>query len=168
MQGSGDDREPPHQILPDGLPRACCEDHQDTTTTTLTPAQEQLPAKLRTIVGHENVLDGRVTNTTTAPFLRGARAQAEAGALCIVTPRKLHDVQRVVEAAVAADCVVIPQGQNTGLTGGSVPRSTTSHKDQRPVLVLSLKHLTALFPIDDGKRVVCFAGVGLASVRLGY
>lgn len=144
-----------HPTLPDGLPRACCEAQQ------LTDAQEQLPAQLRSIVGTDNVLDGRIANTTTLPFLRGARPAAEvAPALCIVTPRKLHDVQRVVEAAVAADCVIVAQGQNTGLTGGSVPRP-----GHRPVVLLSLPHLTAMFPIDNGERMVCFAGVGLASVR---
>jgi hypothetical protein len=67
----------------------------------------------------------------------------------------------VVEACVEADCIILPQGQNTGLTGGSVPRQ---NETGRPVVLISFKHLDAMFPIDDGQRVVCMAGVGLASV----
>ena len=142
------------QILPDGLPRTCCEDHE-----ALTEAQQKLPDSLRWIVGEENVLDGRKLNTKTIGFLKGARL-GEGSALCIVTPRKLHHVAEVVQLAIDADCVVLVQGQNTGLTGGSVP-----HAKDRPTVVLSMKYLDAIFPLDDGKRVVCLAGAGLASVR---
>ena len=61
-----------------------------------------------------------------------------------------------------ADCVIVPQGANTGLTGGSVPRANTG--DKRPIVVVSMKHMDAFFPIDGGKRVVCMAGAGLATL----
>jgi D-lactate dehydrogenase len=126
----------------------------------LTQEQFDLPRKLKRIVGSDNVLDGSTLDTITSGFLKGARI-GEGSALCIVTPRHLHDVEAAVEAILDADCVVIPQGQNTGLTGGSVPHMK---KDTRPVVILSMKYLDSIFPIDDGDRVVCFAGVGLASV----
>ena len=150
--------------LPNGLPRTCCD-----TEDKLTEAQKALPAALKKIVGHENVLDGRMTTTHTAPFLRGARL-GQGRALCIVTPRFLQDVVDVVQAIIDADAVVLPQGQNTGLTGGSVPRNYydgnngEDDEDYRPVVLVSLKHLNRIFPIDDGQRLVCLAGTGLAQV----
>lgn len=150
-----------HDHLPNGLPRTCC----DAADDRLSETQKALPDTLKQIVGKENVMDGRVDSTRTMPFLRGARL-GQGRALCIVTPRFLQDVVDVVQAIVDADAVVLPQGQNTGLTGGSVPRnySEGDDEDYRPVVVLSLKHLNRIFPIDDGQRVVCLAGTGLADV----
>ena len=158
------DRKP--LVLPNGLPRTCCDSHDEKKKlqdphVNLSPLQSQLPKKLKRIVGKENVLDGMVYNTETTPYLKGARL-GMGRALCIVTPRHLHHVVSLVEACVEADCIILPQGQNTGLTGGSVPHQ---HDASRPVVLISFKHLDAVFPIDDGKRVVCMAGVGLASVR---
>jgi D-lactate dehydrogenase (quinone) len=179
-------------VLPNGLPRTCCEHENDsnkdgtshaasqvpTSLSNLTPLQSALPKKLKRIVGKDNVMDGMQYNTETTPYLKGSRI-GMGPAFCIVTPRRLHHVVSVVEACVDANCIVIPQGQNTGLTGGSVPRSpemgngnhTTAsagadnnNNDNRPVVLISFKHLNAIFPIDDGQRVVCMAGVGLASV----
>lgn len=157
-------------VLPNGLPRTCCD--QKDVAPPLTEAQFHLAAKLQRIVGKENVLDGRTLDTVTTKYLKGARL-GFGPALCIVTPRKLHHVVDAVEAAVDAGCIVLPQGQNTGLTGGSVPHFSdhdksnnhNSQHDHRPVVLISLKHLDAIFPLDDGKRVVCLAGVGLATVR---
>jgi D-lactate dehydrogenase (quinone) len=151
-------------VLPNGLPRTCCDSKE--SARPLTEEQFHLAKRLKNIVGDQNVHDGRTLDTVTAPFLTPARVTGYGGgaALCIVTPRHLHHVADVVEAALAADCTVLVQGQNTGLTGGSVPRSGEARASQRPVVLLSLKHLDAIFPIDDGKRVVCLAGVGLASV----
>lgn len=148
-------------VLPNGLPRTCCENDE---LPPLTEAQSQMAVKLARIVGEENVLDGRQLDTATTPFLKGARLGG-GPALCIVTPRYMHHVVAVVQTALGAGCVVLPQGQNTGLTGGSVPHHRD--RDHRPVVIVSLKHLDAIFPLDDGKRVVCFAGSGLASVRAG-
>ena len=165
-----------HLVLPNGLPRTCCEDDntKNETTPQLTEAQQQLSDRFSRLVGSENVLhcqrpDQPLSPTTTAPYLVGARevghgANDEASpprVLCIVTPRELNHVSDLVEWAVQANCVVLVQGQNTGLTGGSVPHTSRD----RPVVVLSMKHLTGIVPLDQGQRVICMAGVGLASVR---
>jgi len=128
----------------------------------LTDAQKELPQVLQKIVGPENIiLDGSHETTKTAPFLKGMRL-GHGQALCIVTPQRLRHVYEILPHILNANCVVLPQGQNTGLTGGSVPRQESS--DDRPVVVLSLKHLDLIAPMDDGKRVLCLAGVGLASL----
>jgi D-lactate dehydrogenase len=158
-QGEG-----PGRVLPNGLPRTCCEKGKEEK---LTYEQKELQKTLSLIVGPENVIDGRVKSLASRNFLTGARSQSGGSgtgkALCIVTPRRLHQVIDCVEAIVDADCAVLPQGQNTGLTGGSVPHT---HEDSnRPTVVLSMKYLDRLFPIDNGERVVCLAGVGLSSLQ---
>jgi D-lactate dehydrogenase len=148
-------------VLPNGLPRTCCDRKEER----LTYEQRGLQQTLSRIVGAENVIDGRVKSLASRNYLTGARvASGGSGkALCIVTPRRLHQVIDCVEAIVDADCAVLPQGQNTGLTGGSVPHT---HEDSnRPTVVLSMKYLDRLFPIDNGDRVVCLAGVGLSSLQ---
>lgn len=144
-----------YRALPSGLPRTCCDED-------LTDAQRALPTKLSRVVGKGNVLDGRKETTQTLPFLTGARLGGGGQALAIVTPRSLQDVVQCVKLIVDAKCVILPQGANTGLTGGSVPRKNT--KDNRPVVLISMKYLDAIFPIDGGKRVVCMAGAGLATL----
>jgi D-lactate dehydrogenase (quinone) len=158
----------PQHVLPNGLPRTCC-DHDPSSDKKqqqpLTEEQRSLPRRLEQIVGAANVLDGRQRSTKTLPFLQGARigGHDDTTCLCIITPTRLQDVVDCVELIVNANCVIVPQGRNTGLTGGSVPRS--DHDSGRPVVVLSTKHLDRIFPIDNGHRVVCLAGVGLSSLQ---
>jgi len=126
------------------------------------PAEHQKLVKtLKRIVGLKNLLDGREENTETAGYLKGARL-GRGTALAIVRPQKLKQIQEIVEETVNAGCAVLVQGSNTGLTGGSVPRHQT---DGRPTVIISMKHFDTVFPIDDGEKVVCLAGVGLASLK---
>ena len=64
------------------------------------------------------------------------------------------------QACVDADACVIPQGANTGLTGGSVPRGEAL---DRPTVVINMTNLTSISPIDGGERLVCLAGAGIHS-----
>jgi len=146
------------RLLPSGLPRSCCDEY-------LTDVQRSLPARLARIVGEQNALDGRKNSTSTLAFLTGARLGGGGQALAIITPRSLRDVVECVKLIVNADCVIIPQGSNTGLTGGSVPRVNTG--DKRPVIIISMKNLETFFPIDGGNRIVCMAGAGLATLSRG-
>lgn len=65
-----------------------------------------------------------------------------------------------LQACVDADACVIPQGANTGLTGGSVPRGEAL---DRPTVVINMTSLTTISPIDGGERLVCLAGAGIHS-----
>lgn len=116
---------------------------------------------LKRIVGKKNFLNGREETTETAAYLKGAR-MGKGSALAIVRPKKLRQIQEIVQEAVDAGCAVLVQGSNTGLTGGSTPREQS---DGRPTVVISMKHFDTAFPIDDGEKVVCLAGVGLASLK---
>lgn len=107
--------------LPKGE-RGCCSCDASSTTTKsgtpeLTEAQIALSSKLQKIVGKDHVYDGMTNSSTSAPFLKGARL-GNGKALCIVQPRTLREAVKCLQEIVDAGCVVLPQGGNTGLTGG--------------------------------------------------
>ena len=162
-QKSDQDKDPqqqrPTRVLPSGMPRGCCSCDAPPIQTKLTESQLALPSKLANIVGEENVISGMKEDSTNTTFLKGARL-GKGKALAIVQPDSLQDAVKALEAIIEADCVVIPQGQNTGLTGGSVPRD----EDNRPTVVMSMKKLDTMFPIDGGTKVVCLAGAGIATL----
>jgi D-lactate dehydrogenase len=161
------DDEEDRLTLPNGLPRTCCEEEEENEQ------QRQHHAKLfvtlKRIVGRKNVLDGRTESTENSQFLKGARL-GRGTALYIVKPTKLKQLVELLQTCSDADCTVLVQGQNTGLTGGSVPRNN-NHNDNdndnssRPTVIVSMKEMNSIFPIDDGKRVVCMGGVGLATLQ---
>jgi len=103
----------------------------------------------------------REVNSKNASRLKGTRLGGGT-ALCVLTPTMLQEVVDALQVIVDAGGVVIPQGANTGLTGGSVPRADTT--DSRPVVVMSMAKLDTIFPIDHGERTVCLAGAGIASL----
>jgi len=158
------EQKPPH-VLPSGLPRSCCscESASSSTPPQLTEAQRNLPAKLRSIVGKEHVLSGSLAEASSAPYLKGARL-GQGSALAIVKPQTIQEAIDCLQSIVDADCTVIPQGANTGLTGGSTPRGGGGDDSARPAVVMSMRGLDVAFPIDDGKRVVCLAGTGISDL----
>jgi D-lactate dehydrogenase len=146
------DEEQQQRALPSGH-RACCD---GTTAGAPTAQQAGLKPQLTAIVGAAHVSFGVAQ--------RGARLGAsEAFAVC--KPGTLQEALACLQACVDCDCCVVPQGANTGLTGGSVPRdpNTTASLD-RPSVVLNLSRLTAITAIDGGARLVCLAGAGIQDV----
>lgn len=131
--------------LPSGF-RACCE-----SSIELTPAQLALKPKLVEIVGAANV--------HFSVDQKGARL-GSGEAFALVKPGSLQQAVDALQACVDADACVIPQGANTGLTGGSVPRGEAL---DRPTVVLNMTRLSSISPIDGGERLVCLAGAGIYS-----
>jgi len=123
-----------------------------------------LMKKLQAIVGlSNNVIDGHVENSSaTAAYLKGQRL-GHGSAVAIVCPTTLSQLPPIVQACLEAQCTIIVQGANTGLTGSSVPNTTTN--SGRPTVVISMKHLTTIVPVDDGMKMLCHAGVGLGSLQ---
>lgn len=79
-------------------------------------------------------------------------------ALSVVRPRTTEEVAAVLRACVDARVGVVPQGGNTGLVGGSVPRGGE--------VVLSTRRLSEQGPIDvEAGEVTVGAGAVLASVQ---
>ena len=106
--------------LPKGE-RGCCACDAEASTTTpkveLTEAQTALSSKLQKVVGKDHVIDGMTESRKNAAFLKGARL-GKGSALCIVQPGTVREAVQCLQEIVDAGCVVLPQGSNTGLTGG--------------------------------------------------
>ena len=83
-------------------------------------------------------------------------------ALAVVRPGTTDEMAGVLAACHAAGATVIPQGGNTGLVGGSVPRAVSS----RPQVLVSLLRLREIEALDGGAgEVTVGAGATLASVQ---
>src|SRR5689334_8272051 len=86
---------------------------------------DELLTALRTTVGRRHVItDPQRTRRYRTGFRFGG-----GGALALVRPGTLVELWRVVQACVAADCIVIMQAANTGLTGGSTPDGDDYDRD---------------------------------------
>jgi FAD/FMN-containing dehydrogenase len=133
------------------LPVAACEP--------MTPPTPDLLDSLRAAVGSSNVL-------TDADLRAGYEVdwtgRWRGDALAVVRPRSVQEVAAVLRACRAEGAAVVPQGGNTGLVGGSVPRAGAA----RPQVVLSTFHLRDLEPVDPvAGEVTAGAGVTLAALQ---
>jgi D-lactate dehydrogenase len=113
-----------------------------------------LVPKLESIVGASGV--------RCSVQLKGARIGL-GEAFAVVSPATVEHALEALQACVDADVCVIPQGANTGLTGGSVPRAPGTGLD-RPTVVINMRQLSSIIPIDGGKRMVCLGGAGIYDV----
>jgi FAD/FMN-containing dehydrogenase len=76
----------------------------------------------------------------------------------VVRPGSVSEVAAVMECCTEAGVAVVPQGGNTGLVGGGVPRAGE--------VVLSLRRLGAIGPVDPGLgQMTVEAGATLASLH---
>lgn len=129
----------------------------------LSEAQRRLPEQLVGIVGAVHVLSGG--GREMAPFTTGARiGRGEALAVCL--PGTLKEAIAVMRACVAADVAILPQGRNTGLTGGSVPRDTLC---DRPTVIISSGRLNKIHLVegnDSAPQLLCQAGAGIHDLSL--
>jgi len=136
-----------------------------TISSTTSIEAEKLIQKFQSIVASSNVLNGSIENSTTAAYLKGQRL-GSGTALAIVRPTTLAQIPQIVQAAIDANCTILVQGANTGLTGSSVPNNNAAVDERlRPTVVISMKNLTSIRPVDDGAKVLCYAGVGLGSLQ---
>lgn len=124
------------------------------TATTTPVSRDALLAQLRAAVGPAHVLTG---DQATRRFRKGRRT-GEGPVLAVVRPATLWEQWQVLEAAVAADRIVIMQAANTGLTGGSTPDG--SGYDREIVLINTLR-ITGVQVIAGGAQVVCLPGATL-------
>src|SRR5882762_761513 len=112
---------------------------------------------LRDIVGAANVL---TDPQDTAPYFTDWRRQYTASAECVVRPASTAEVARVIELCAAHGVAIVPQGGNTGLSGGSVPTG----KGREIVLTLGrMNRIRELDRLNDTMTVE--AGCVLANVQ---
>jgi len=110
---------------------------------------------LRDIVGERHCL----TDTALrASYETDWTRRFSGSALAVVRPGSAKEVAAILRACVSAGVGVVPQGGNTGLVGGSVPRGGE--------VVLSLLRLNEVGNVDpDAGEVTVGAGATLASVQ---
>lgn len=110
---------------------------------------------LRTIVGEAHVLtDADVRATYETDWLRQWHGVTPA----VVRPGSTEEVAEVLQACAAAGVAIVPQGGNTSLVGGSVPRGGE--------VVLSLQRFTSLGPVDTlAMQVTVGAGVTIEQLQ---
>ncbi|MGE8540782.1 D-lactate dehydrogenase [Acinetobacter sp. ANC 3813] len=106
------------------------------------------------IVGKNHVL----TDEQETRLYRQGRRYGSGQVLAVVAPGSLLEQWQVLQIAVDADCIVIMQAANTGLTGGSTPFGDDY---DRPVLLMSTRRLNGIQVINEGKQVICLPGATL-------
>jgi FAD/FMN-containing dehydrogenase len=113
-----------------------------------------LRARLAAVVGPEHVVSDPELTAAYEQDLTG-RYHGRAGA--VVRPADTAEVAAVLAACADAGAAVVPQGGNTGLVGGQIPRGGE--------IVLSLTRLTEVGPVDPvSGQVTVGAGVTPAAL----
>lgn len=118
-------------------------------------SSDALVTALREVVGERHCL--------TDPALRASyetdwTRRFHGAARAVVRPASTAEVAAILQACAAAGAGVVPQGGNTGLVGGSVPRGGE--------VVLSLLRLNEIDDVDAGAgEVAVGAGATLAAVQ---
>ncbi|MGG2398996.1 D-lactate dehydrogenase [Pseudomonas sp. SH1-B] len=125
-----------------------------TAAVSTTLARDDLLAQMRQIVGASHVI---TDEQATRRFRKGHRT-GEGNVLAVVRPGSLLEQWRILQAAVAADRIVIMQAANTGLTGGSTPDGADY---DREIVLISTLRITGVQLINDGQQVVCLPGATL-------
>ncbi len=121
-------------------------------------APADLLERLRAVVGAGHVLtDARRTRR----FSHGYR-YGDGAVLAVVRPGTLLEQWRVFKASVEAGCIVIMQGANTGLNGGSTPFGDDY---DRPIVLISTLRIDRIDLIDGGSQVLCLAGSTLHALE---
>ncbi len=120
--------------------------------TSLDPA---LVRRLEAVVGPTHVLtDASVTEGYSVDWT--GRFRGRAGA--VVRPSTAAEVADVIVACGEAGAAIVPQGGNTGLVGGSVPRAGE--------VVLSLRRLDRVRSVDPvAGQATAEAGVTIAALH---
>ena len=113
--------------------------------------------KLRDIVGGANVL---TAPQDTRPYFTDWRRQYSGTAECVVRPASTAEVAAVVRLCAEAGVAIVPQGGNTGLSGGSVPTG------QAREIVLALGRMNRIRELDRlNDTITVEAGCVLANVQ---
>ena len=113
--------------------------------------------ELAAIVGDAHVL---TDERDTAGYLTDWRKQYRGIAECVVRPASTREVAEVVTRCAREGVAIVPQGGNTGLSGGATPAG------ERRQTVLSLSRMNRIRhvdPLDDS--LVAEAGCILANIQ---
>ena len=136
-----------------------------------------LIAGLRSDLGPAGVLTG----PDAEPYLTGQRGLFTGEALAVVRPASVDETALVVRACASAGVAIVPQGGNTGMSGGAVPAAAASFGDsappdtgeqgasrgsQRHSIVLSMSRMNRILSVDpDRWTITAEAGATIEAVQ---
>jgi FAD/FMN-containing dehydrogenase len=116
---------------------------------------DPLVSALADIVGAQHVL---VDPDVTASYETDWTGRWSGRARCVVRPKTSYEVAQVLQACAAHAAAVVPQGGNTGLVGGSVPREGD--------VLLSLARFDEIGDVrPDSGTIIVGAGVTLGALQ---
>lgn len=114
-------------------------------------------AQIAAAVGDSHVL---TSLEDTAAFQQDWRGRYKGGAQAVVLPASTEQVAAVVRVCAQAGWAIVPQGGNTGLTGGAVAPA------DRPSVLLNLSRMNRIREVDAlNNSMLVEAGCILANVR---
>lgn len=113
-------------------------------------SKDDLIQRLKKIVGNRHCL---TEPQKTERYRKGFRS-GEGEAIAVVVPGTLVEMWSVLQVAVAADCIVIMQAANTGLTEGSTPKG----QYDRDVVIISTLRLDKLHILQNGQQIISHPG----------
>lgn len=88
------------------------------------------------------------------PWLTDWRGRFTGSALALASPASTAEVAALVRLCVAHGVPIVPQGGNSGMSGGATPDNSGR------AIVLSLRRMNAIRAIDtEGRTATCEAGV---------
>ena len=114
--------------------------------------------QLKSIVGPRHVL---TKPESTLRYRMGFRF-GNGPALAVARPGNLIEQWRVLKACVAANKIIIVQGANTGLTGGSTPDGSDYDRD---IVIVSTLRIAKIRLIKEGRQVICYSGSTLMQLE---
>jgi FAD/FMN-containing dehydrogenase len=95
-----------------------------------------------------------------APWLTDWRGRFTGRALALASPASTAEVAALVKLCAAHGVPIVPQGGNSGMSGGATPDETGD------ALLLSLRRMNAIRSVDPASRqAVCEAGVILQTLH---
>ena len=116
-------------------------------------------ADLRSDLGPAGVLTG----ADAAPFITGQRGLYTGEALAVIRPASAGETALVVKACAAAGVAIVPQGGNTGMSGGAVP---TARDTPMPAVVLSMSRMNRIVSVDPERwTITAEAGTTIEAVQ---
>lgn len=115
---------------------------------------DELITRLQSILGDDKV----ATNAGKTEHYRTGWRSGGGSALAVVFPYDLVSFWQVLKACVDADCIMIMQAANTGLTEGSTPTAEGYDRDIVIINTLAMDDLTVL---GNGEQVISFPGTTL-------
>lgn len=116
----------------------------------------------RVVAGLQELLGrgGWLAGDDIASYLVDFREDFRGTALGVARPASTEEVSRVVELSAANAVAILPQGGNSGLSGGSIPSV------DRPTVIVSLTRMRAIEEVDAGGfTITAQAGVTVQELQ---